>query len=81
MNKVKIGKIKHSDILKTIAGLFGLGKNDYADVMMRSFAIAYSCLPCLQKKLYGNVLMSSPKLKKFPELRFVYRKLFSSSCA
>ena len=32
MNKVKTGKIKHSCILKTIAGLFGIGKNDYADV-------------------------------------------------
>ena len=32
MNKVKTGKIKHSGILKTIAGLFGIGKNDYADV-------------------------------------------------
>jgi len=32
MNKVKTGKIKHSGILKTIAGLFALGKNDYADV-------------------------------------------------
>ena len=28
MNKVKTGKIKHSGILKTIAGLFGIGKND-----------------------------------------------------
>lgn len=32
MAKVKTGKIKHSGILKTIAGLFALGKNDYADV-------------------------------------------------
>ena len=32
MIKVKTGKIKHSGILKTIAGLFALGKNDYADV-------------------------------------------------
>ena len=32
MNKVKTGKIKHGGILKTIAGLFGIGKNDYADV-------------------------------------------------
>jgi len=32
MTKVKTGKIKHSGILKTIAGLFALGKNDYADV-------------------------------------------------
>jgi len=32
MTKVKTGKIKHSCILKTIAGLFALGKNDYADV-------------------------------------------------
>lgn len=32
MNKVKTGKIKHSGILKTIAGLFVIGKNDYADV-------------------------------------------------
>ena len=30
MNKVKTGKIKHSGILKTITGLFGIGKNDYA---------------------------------------------------
>jgi len=32
MTKVKTGKIRHSGILKTIAGLFALGKNDYADV-------------------------------------------------
>ncbi len=32
MTKVKTGKIKHSGILKTIAGLFALGKNDYADI-------------------------------------------------
>ena len=32
MTKVKTGKIKHSGILKTIAGLFAIGKNDYADV-------------------------------------------------
>ncbi|MEA3437705.1 MAG: IS1380 family transposase [Thermodesulfobacteriota bacterium] len=32
MTSVKIGKIKHSGILKTITGLFVLGKNDYADV-------------------------------------------------
>jgi len=32
MTKIKAGKIKHSSILKTIAGLFALGKNDYADV-------------------------------------------------
>ena len=32
MNKVKTGKIKHSGILKTVAGLFALGRNDYADV-------------------------------------------------
>lgn len=32
MAKVKTGKIKHSGILKTIAGLFAIGKNDYADV-------------------------------------------------
>ena len=30
--KVKSGKIKHSGILKTAAGLFALGRNDYADV-------------------------------------------------
>jgi hypothetical protein len=32
MTKIKTGKIQHSDILKTIVGLFSLGKNDYADV-------------------------------------------------
>ena len=32
MTKVKTGTIRHSGILKTIAGLFALGKNDYADV-------------------------------------------------
>ena len=32
MTKVKTGKIRHSGILKTIVGLFALGKNDYADV-------------------------------------------------
>lgn len=32
MKRVKKGKIKHSGIVKTIAGLFALGKNDYADV-------------------------------------------------
>ena len=32
MAKVKTGRISHSGILKTIAGLFALGKNDYADV-------------------------------------------------
>ena len=32
MTKVKTGKIKHSGILKTTAGLFALGKNDYADI-------------------------------------------------
>ncbi len=32
MPKVKTGKIKHSGILKTIAGLFALVKNDYANV-------------------------------------------------
>ena len=32
MTKVKTGKIKHSGILKTITGLFALGKNDYADI-------------------------------------------------
>jgi len=32
MIKVKTGKIKHSGILKTIAGLFALGENDYANV-------------------------------------------------
>jgi len=32
MANVKTGTIKHSGILKTIAGLFSLGKNDYADV-------------------------------------------------
>ena len=31
-SKVKIGKIKHSGVIKTVAGLFALGKNDYADV-------------------------------------------------
>jgi len=31
-SKVKTGKIKHSGIIKTVAGLFALGKNDYADV-------------------------------------------------
>jgi hypothetical protein len=30
--KVKTGKIKHSGIIKTIAGLFALGRNDYADI-------------------------------------------------
>ena len=30
--KVKSGKIKHNGILKTAAGLFALGRNDYADV-------------------------------------------------
>ena len=34
MTKVKTGKIRHSGILKTIAGLFALGKNDYADVAL-----------------------------------------------
>jgi len=32
MAKVKTGKINHSGILKTSAGLFALGKNDYADI-------------------------------------------------
>jgi len=32
MAKIKIGKIKHSGILKTTVGLFTLGKNDYADI-------------------------------------------------
>jgi hypothetical protein len=32
MRKVKNGKIKHSGILKTAAGLFAVGKNDYADI-------------------------------------------------
>ena len=32
MRKVKAGKISHSGILKTTAGLFALGKNDYADI-------------------------------------------------
>jgi len=32
MTKVKTGKIRHSSILKTAAGLFALGKNDYADI-------------------------------------------------
>lgn len=31
-SKIKTGKIKHSGIIKTVAGLFALGKNDYADV-------------------------------------------------
>ncbi len=31
-SKVKTGKINHSSIIKTIAGLFALAKNDYADV-------------------------------------------------
>ena len=31
-SKVKTGKIKHSGVIKTVAGLFALGKNDYADV-------------------------------------------------
>ena len=31
-SKVKTGKIKHSGIIKAVAGLFALGKNDYADV-------------------------------------------------
>jgi len=45
MNKVKTGKIKHSGILKTIAGLFGLGKNDYADVTtFRDDAFFRDCL-------------------------------------
>ena len=34
MTKVKTGKIRHSGILKTIAELFALGKNDYADVIL-----------------------------------------------
>ncbi|MCP3966400.1 MAG: IS1380 family transposase [Planctomycetes bacterium] len=45
MNKVKTGKIKHSGILKTIAGLFALGKNDYADVTpFRDDAFFRDCL-------------------------------------
>ena len=32
MAKVKTGTIMHSSILKTITGLFAIGKNDYADV-------------------------------------------------
>jgi hypothetical protein len=32
MTKVKSGKIRHSGVLKTTAGLFALGKNDYADI-------------------------------------------------
>ena len=32
MSKVKTGRIRHSGILKTIAGLFALGKNSYADI-------------------------------------------------
>jgi len=31
-SKVKTGKMNHSGIIKTVAGLFALGKNDYADV-------------------------------------------------
>jgi len=31
-SKIKTGKIKHSGIIKTVAGLFALGRNDYADV-------------------------------------------------
>ena len=31
-SKIKTGKIKHSGIIKTVAGLFALGKNDYADI-------------------------------------------------
>jgi hypothetical protein len=31
-SKIKTGKIKHSGIIKTVVGLFALGKNDYADV-------------------------------------------------
>ena len=31
-SKIKTGKIKHRGIIKTVAGLFALGKNDYADV-------------------------------------------------
>ena len=32
IKKVKTGIIRHSGILKTVEGLFALGKNDYADV-------------------------------------------------
>ena len=32
MENVKTGKIKHSGILKSIVGLFALGKTDYADI-------------------------------------------------
>ena len=31
-SKIKTGKIKHSGIIKTVAGLFALGRNDYDDV-------------------------------------------------
>lgn len=45
MTKVKTGKIKHSGILKTIAGLFALGKNDYADIEpFRKDAFFRDCL-------------------------------------
>jgi hypothetical protein len=52
MIKVKTGKIKHSGILKTIAGLFALGKNDYADVTpFHDDAFFRDCLKLSAKKL------------------------------
>jgi len=45
MARVKTGKVKHSGILKTIAGLFALGKNDYADIeLFRKDAFFRNCL-------------------------------------
>ncbi len=72
MNKVKTGKIKHSGILKTIAGLFALGKMIIPllrhFVMMLSFVIVYSYQQFLQKQLCANGLMSLHEHRKSPGL-------------
>jgi hypothetical protein len=60
MVKVKTEKIRHSGILKTITGLFALGKNDYADVTpFHDDAFFCDCLelPAVpSKKLCDNAL-------------------------